>query len=79
MDFCELILYTLMAFKVMQTLGRVLRCSRIPLDLLEAIVDSLVAMSVNFTRRCNRDTVYFCLIKSIDFEFILHLVLLKKY
>ena len=49
-------------------------------DLLEAVVDTLVEKSVNFTGRWNRDTVAQAtsLLKGIDFEFIITLGVTQK-
>ena len=52
----------------------------VTIDLMEAIVDTFAAMSQNLDRHWNKDTVSQAtsLAKSIDFEFVINLVITQK-
>ena len=52
----------------------------VALDLIEAVIDALSEMSQNLDRQWNRDTVAQAssLLKSLDFEFIINLVITQK-
>ena len=52
----------------------------VTIDLLEAVVDTFIDMTLNVNKRWNRDTVAqaSALLKGIDFEFIMNLVVTQK-